>query len=1490
MDFIDSLRVADDWKKRLKDALAEDHAATFGRVWSLGNDAFTADVASFTPYHGVQISEPLRTITISFSGGLDLDIGDWFGFIGFEEIDGKFCPTETSVFWKLAESHCDDRVAPVNLFGGMYDGWARAFQWLNEHKLLNVISSASIDHDPDVAQSARRHSHNVISGNAAFSWESPQDHTVYQGNVKDIEWLNLIRTNAGWITMSPPCPSWSRGGTTQGLACENGLSMFEAIKGVKLARPAVVLAECSDELPRHGHFPAVKKAFLYAGYQMAWMTVNNVSQIAPMQRNRWLAIFIRKDVQSRPIFGNFNLRDVQKLPWTDPSFTFPIHEQILDQLRLTAELTEVYGMFKWVPKARKHLVQPPQGQHEVLQTRTVQEGHDLPTLCAMYSRQHDISEHHLDEKGLFTSLVKKDNEWFFISPLNFVGLMGTPSNEYIAIDFDISTAFKMFGNCIATPHALVTILVACVGVTNLEIPIKDTVLNCFRERHDATKSITMFNNQVVWIASERNLQRVFEKLQPQSGVDAAFLLQIGHREHPIPNDITFPTFIAQLAGFVPVKVEVQHDALWFPDSVIIGSFMGSHVKIFVNDMFAFSCNIKAIGDQVPSTIVISDSDSDEPSMRETNMEDSVSGNAGIPDARSAAPVLSPLHGEEDDFLTSDMLDRIESESLRNPQGMIAVFGFHEHPAFYHCHLLTAADFVQTKCQEVADDLRVVKCMPPSELGVQAAFLVNEDVQHHRAIVLCSISDTDHQVIRVVDKSTIISNLFDQSGRYFVNGIQVNHDHVGVESGDLVEWKPCLPNPATRTDLAIQQGTQLASDECVWFAQALNEQITDTFFLMPIATSGEDNQLVQQALMEPLAVAVQSSALKKLVLPIIADNHWCAVEIHLQGNIHANFIAFRNVDVSNCIFRMLSAYAMESSNELTVSHDVFSAPFGLCGWMLFSKWIPDSSPWALQHDHIGNQAITSTFFPNGQPIHGLQKLATIAVNVRTEFLKQDDLSIAGVLFGAGDDEDMAQDPFQRNDPWLVTRTGAKNAKWEDLCLPEDHPIFAEGAARLQQVTRQQITPAGGGVCFVTRSNLADLMAVSPKETTAAIIPMTDQQFFQRMVVKPTIKGPYELTVFDPISQSYYKRQILIAQLAKSIEFKMQPATYQATIAEMRECVFEYDSRLNTKDTVAAIQSGPLEFFRTKLAEQFPCTQGIALYGMKRMNGSGDQVMYQIIGKVPSASRAAILEHSSVGIFTSRDYIQKGQTIEDVTTLPRFFAMSVNGKEEALRVASKISGFAGLAPTRRGLAIRSWCKDLKVMRTAVMQADSRICEANAGTIPRYAYESIGWPNSIVPSQVVSACVHAVKQAPVPTRTYRSVGVTTWCLLFEEHPKTLRFNASFNNVTCEVILSQVRPSLKSVPKKAKTNKKQVQPDKEQRSTAAPSPEQEDQANRISMLESRMNIIETKQESMESRMISSFDQVQDQLRQVLQHVAPRAPSHPSTGLTPPPKVPKTG
>lgn len=106
-------------------------------------------------------------------------------------------------------------------------------------------------------------------------------------------------------------------------------------------------------------------------------------------------------------------------------------------------------------------------------------------------------------------------------------------------------------------------------------------------------------------------------------------------------------------------------------------------------------------------------------------------------------------------------------------------------------------------------------------------------------------------------------------------------------------------------------------------------------------------------------------------------------------------------------------------------------------------------------------------------------------------------------------------------------------------------------------------------------------------------------------------------------------------------------------------------------------------------------------------------------------------------------------------------------------------------------------------------------------------------------------------------------TWTLGFEKTPTTLKFAVQFNAVTYEILMTKSSDKQKAVrqDKGSKNHRTEFQP----KDVKAHAPPNDADNNRITALETKMAAIERRQDGMEVKLQSGFDNIQDQLRQVL-------------------------
>ncbi len=272
-----------------------------------------------------------------------------------------------------------------------------------------------------------------------------------------------------------------------------------------------------------------------------------------------------------------------------------------------------------------------------------------------------------------------------------------------------------------------------------------------------------------------------------------------------------------------------------------------------------------------------------------------------------------------------------------------------------------------------------------------------------------------------------------------------------------------------------------------------------------------------------------------------------------------------------------------------------------------------------------------------------------------------------------------------------------------------------------------------------------------------------------------------------------------ELSSGISFHLPKPSYQAKLQEVCEIVFEVDSRLITKEFNQGFSEKPHDFFKTKIAEQFSSAllPRVNLYAYRKFSPKSadpSHVVHQIMCKVPSDKRASILEKSGIGCVFVRDYIAKGERSEDITVIPKFWDVTKQFKDEAVKATGGLKGFAGLMISKRGLAARAWTSDIATLRRALLPLDDRLSELNLGVVPRVTKESTGWPSSISPQEIIRATHHALSAAPVPSRCFRSNGVTCWTLAFEN---LRRPHLLLNSMTRSMKFFLHLQELKSQPK---------------------------------------------------------------------------------------------
>ena len=378
----------------------------------------------------------------------------------------------------------------THLFAGAYEGWLRSMWWAQQANLgLSFATHTSADWCPEVMKTwGYNHGRPVQQCPIPVTYNPVES---INGILADISDLTLLRASANksnlLMTLSPPCPSWSRGGKHSGLATDEGFCFLDAIEHVARVRPVLALFECSDGIEGHPHWRVLSAAMQLAGYSKVWSQDVAIHQITSNFRTRWIAVWVRHDIPCKKHGERFLCPTDRRINWDDVKHQHSLPTSLAADLILQAPQLQVYGDRVLLPVAKRSRDGSDMTMQQVLTQRLVQRGEVLPTLCASYTAQHLLQRDHLEAKGLFASLTQQEGKFCFIDPFTFVTLFGT--TDSVALPTVLRKAFHQLGNAISQLHGLIGLLVGLESVTGESFHKQALVQQCWEDRLTAENAI-----------------------------------------------------------------------------------------------------------------------------------------------------------------------------------------------------------------------------------------------------------------------------------------------------------------------------------------------------------------------------------------------------------------------------------------------------------------------------------------------------------------------------------------------------------------------------------------------------------------------------------------------------------------------------------------------------------------------------------------------------------------------------------------------------------------------------------------------------------------------------------------------------------------------------------------------------------------------------------------------------------------------------------------
>ena len=634
---------------------------------------------------------------------------------------------------------------------------------------------------------------------------------------------------------------------------------------------------------------------------------------------------------------------------------------------------------------------------------------------------------------------------------------------------------------------------------------------------------------------------------------------------------------------------------------------------------------------------------------------------------------------------------------------------------------------------------------------------------------------------------------------------------------------------------------------------------------------------------------------------LREGHWVGIEVICNAEEHTCRVVFLQAPARDQQFwtNFAAEYVVPIGFRPIIIVDTTRTRPGMCGWELLHRWVvsdlslPADFHFPQQKRQVVDMILEESeraWRTAGAP----PMLRTFAANVRRTFLLVGGcqalqpcsaVSLGGMEGAAPPDTPMqAADPWQFDDPWKTKKKTVKQSKWEDLQLQTDHPFVSKDKVPLPFVQKQQLSTNRGGIAFVSKGNLKQATEIVPKEPCALLLPIIDPT--DPLAKMPNLSGPFEVIVFDPALNQEYKRQVHLVIVTPEVQFLLPTPSITLTLAAVCEIVLECDARLTTKDVFQSFYDNPLGKFKVLLKEvcSDPIWNHAAIYGYRVIQEHAKDkrdVVHQCLLKVQQKHRTPLLAASGTGDLVARDFIPKGEQVDDLSIIPRFWPIDRANKADLIKAASSITGYRGIAVTKRGLAPRFATDALATARDLLLPQDDRICTINKAMVPKVNMDSLGWPAEILAKDIVAAVHQTTKVPCIPTRSFRRAGVCAWTLSFEKAPSVTKFSVRVNDKTFEILLTpasyKISPKGKGKGKSFKGG--QVQAKEQPASRGAVS--KEIHHERIDRLEEQVGRLEQRHESLSEKVDSQFNQVGDQLRQILQCVQPR---HRDQGDTPPP------
>ena len=275
-------------------------------------------------------------------------------------------------------------------------------------------------------------------------------------------WERICRRGIHIVVASLPCPPWSELARARGLTDSRG-DLFRSLQFfINVFRPIVLAFENVRGLLFHADWDCICKMFYSIGFVLAHESVDALSLIMPMTRDRASVIFINHSFAASLISTKVKATPTPCLnPDPNPLRQGVFHECVPEVLSSAVDINPVARALlvnreMWPNDWR---LRSPVGRDGTinLSERVLAKTRPLPCAVAKYSRPDLIDPTLLKERGLLMKVVHDpdSNTQRWLSPCEIQAALGFPWGLMLTKDF--SKTFHMLGNAISPIHAALTI-------------------------------------------------------------------------------------------------------------------------------------------------------------------------------------------------------------------------------------------------------------------------------------------------------------------------------------------------------------------------------------------------------------------------------------------------------------------------------------------------------------------------------------------------------------------------------------------------------------------------------------------------------------------------------------------------------------------------------------------------------------------------------------------------------------------------------------------------------------------------------------------------------------------------------------------------------------------------------------------------------------------------------------------------------------------------